>query len=128
MKLLATTGGIALLIAVGPDPISIHDMVLYSAVLSALGGLASGTRVTRDVYLLLQHVLNCCVLGLSLSLLSIWWFGDNPTARWASLGGVGLVSLGGMKSVDWLLSMARRKFEAQYVDDDSETDDEPSRP
>lgn len=127
MKILSTTFGIVLLLAVGPEPLSIHQMVGYAAILSALGGLASGTRVTRDVYLLIQHVLNCCVLGLSLSLLSIWVFKENPTARWATIGGVGLMSLGGMKSVDLLLSVAKQKFEARYVDDSHSSDESSSK-
>lgn len=110
------------LIASAQPVFPVRDLVVYAAVISVLGGVASGVRQTRDWYVLLQYGLNTAVLGVSLVLMSRYWIGDDESASYAALGGVGVLSLGGLATVDWATGTLKKWIAKRSKRDDPEKD------
>ena len=49
----------------------------------------------------------------------VWAQGD-PVKSWAVIGGCGILSLGGLGTIDWLTNLVKRKIEKQVEKDGDE--------
>lgn len=92
-------------------------LIVWAAIISGVGGVANGMRKTRDWFSLLQSALNTGILGASLMLFAQYYTEGKPTLNLAALGFCGLISLGGMESVDFIVGLIRRKAKNEIQGD-----------
>jgi hypothetical protein len=95
-------------IAVADQPIEAHWLVLWSALVSLLGGIAAAVRKSRDWFVLLQYGINTMAMGISLTLLSYFRLENTRINNLATIGACGVLALGGLAMVDYITSLARR--------------------
>lgn len=104
---------IASIAAGKPANMTPAEMVTWAAIVSALGGVAAAWRTSNHIPDLAKTGANTAVLGASLVLLSSYWTTQNTTLAWSAIGLSGIISLGGLATVDWLVATARRWLEAR---------------
>jgi len=95
-------------VAATAAPMPVRELITYATIISLLGGIASGIRHSKDWFVLLQYGLNTATLGVSVVLMSRYWIGDNDQATYAALGAAGILSLGGLATVDWASNILRK--------------------
>ena len=108
----------AILVAAGmPLPLTPLELCMWAACVSAIGGFAAGWRVSDQWSEILKTALHTMVLGVGLVLSAAYWtVGGDPAMQWMAIGLSGVLSLGGLASIDWAVDLARRKAEAQFRD------------
>ena len=121
MKLNVLGVTISLIVATTMAPLTVVEMVLWAAVLSLLGGVASSLRRADGNWrVMIQYGMNTAVLGASMTMVAHVWAQGDPVKSWAVIGGCGILSLGGLGTIDWLTNLVKRKIEKQVEKDGDE--------
>ena len=87
------------------------EMVLWASAISFIGGVSAAYRSSIKVNDLLRSGLNTAVMGSCLAFVSTFWTLDRPALAWLTIGLSGLLSLGGLATVDWVSRQLRKRFE-----------------
>ena len=105
----------AILVAAGmPLPLTPLELMGWAAFVSAIGGIAAGWRVSSHWPEIVKTGLHTMVLGVGLVLSTTYWTAGESVRQWTAIGLSGVLSLGGLATVDWAIDFARRKAEAQF--------------
>lgn len=123
MRTHGISAGVSLLAAVVATtrPLTIVEMVVWAAVLSFVGGCASSMRrtdVERPILTLIQYGLNTGVMGASLAMMAWYWVAESPTMAWVIVGATGILSLGGLATIDAVVSVVRQRLEKKVSEID----------
>ena len=107
----------AILAASGmPLPLTPLELMGWAAFVAGIGGLAAGWRVSSHWPEIFKTGLHTMVLGVGLVLSTTYWTAGESVRQWTAIGLSGVLSLGGLATVDWAIDFARRKAEAQFRD------------
>ena len=87
------------------------EMVLWASVISFIGGVSAAYRNSTLLNDLLRSGLNTAVLGACLAFVSTYWTLSRPALAWLTIGLSGLLSLGGLATVDWVSRQLKKRFE-----------------
>ena len=118
--LIATwnVGVISLLFASQHVDLSVRDTVIFAAVISVIGGIAAACReIQKDddkALHVLKYALNTGVMGAAVALICAE---QTLVPRVVVLGVIGVLSLGGLGTVDAVLRKVKRKAK---LDDEHE--------
>lgn len=96
-------------LAASSDVIELSPIAIFSAstTISIIAGTAALYRENRGKKIkaqdFIEHALNMGVCGASLSMLLYAWLEPKPLLEWSIIGIVGLISLGGMSSINFVI-------------------------
>jgi len=91
--------------------LTIRETVGWAIAISFIGGFCAAYRNTNNLNLMFKSALNTAVLGAVVGLCATYWTDDKPELSWIAIGLSGLLSLGGLASIDWVTKLAKRQAE-----------------
>lgn len=96
------------------------EMVMWASIISFVGGVSAAYRSSTIINDLLRSGLNTAVMGACLAFVSTYWTLDKPALAWLTIGLSGILSLGGLATVEWFSQTIRKRFgnEIEEVADD----------
>ena len=93
------------------------ELLLWSAVISFIGGAASALRSkTATVRSAFTVAINTMVLGMGIALMGNKISDGDPDSNWAIIGACAIISLGGLGSISWALEKVK-KVVGSRIDD-----------
>lgn len=120
----ATAVVVSLFPALVSAPITPVAMIGWCFFVSLLGGVAASLRKgTVDLFDVLKVGLNTGVMGGCLAMVATPWVRDNESFRWMIIGTCGILSLGGMATIDWVLDRFRQRIDRELKSDNSRSPD-----
>jgi hypothetical protein len=103
-------------------PMTLSETLILSVIISLLGGVAAAIRQTKDLFVLLQFSMNTAVLGVSGVMVSHMAIGESYSAQLAAIGIAGILSLGGLSTIDWVRSLLQRGIESRIKKQEEDSD------
>ena len=91
--------------------LTITETVAWAMLISFIGGASAAYRTTNDLNILAKSALNTTVLGAVIALGATYWTLDHPAYNWLAIALSGLLSLGGLASIDWVIKVFRKQAE-----------------
>ena len=85
-------------------------MVMWASVISFIGGVSAAYRSSTLLNDLLRSGLNTAVMGACLAFVSTYWTLSRPTLAWITVGLSGLLSLGGLASIDFINQQIKQRL------------------
>ena len=111
---------LAIAASAGPVKMSLGEMLIGAGALAAAGGIAASFRIideatsVRDfLKILMKTCINTTVFGLSFGLIAWYLTSESQVLAAVSIGLCGLLSLGGLLTVEWGHSLAKRWIQAR---------------
>lgn len=104
-------------------PMSPIQLFVCCAVVSTVAGMASLLRTREgdiNTTLVLSHALNMGTCGASLAMLLYALLHPRENLEWMIIGFAGLFSLGGMGSIDWVVSSTQKMIQKIFSGGKSE--------
>ena len=83
------------------------EMILWASVISFIGGIAAAYRSSNKANDIFKSGVNTAVMGGSLAAVSTWFTLDKPNLTWIFIGLSGILSLGGLATIDWVVSLSK---------------------
>lgn len=123
LKIIYLATCIVLVADTPPESILISplEMVVASTLLSMIGGLGWATRSQREEpitrVLIISTVLNMGTVGASGSMIVFAFFSKVAYVELMVIGGIGILSLGGMPIIEWVLKLAKKRVEKESGSD-----------
>ena len=84
------------------------EMILWASVISFIGGIAAAYRSTNAVNDIIKSGVNTGVMGGCLAAVATWFTLEKPALAWLFIGLSGILSLGGLATIDWVVSLSKR--------------------
>lgn len=109
---------VALVESMTDSVISPFELVVYSAGISLIGGVVAATRQKSDPWVPVNSGLNTMVMGASIAMIGYPLIHNYPEYLLAAVGVTGLLSLGGLKTVDWALGLLKQRIKKKAEEDD----------
>tara|TARA_R110000803_G_C11962283_1_gene318872 strand:+ start:739 stop:1131 length:393 start_codon:yes stop_codon:yes gene_type:complete len=109
----------------------VHELVLmtplemfgWAFAVSAFGGMASSMREKPTEPLAILRVgFNTAIMGCCLSMVGYKWTSEDPSAAWLVIGVCGILSMGGVASINWVLDRLKNKI-GKTLDNKQEDDE-----
>lgn len=100
-----------------------REMFLWAGFVSLFAGMASAIRTkkaSREALDILRIGLNTAVMGTCVSMLAYRWVMTDGPLMWSVIGGVGMLSMGGLASID----LVRDKFKQRINQKLNQLDDQ----
>ena len=114
MKKNPSVLAVALLLGASVAPLAPWQLAGFAAAVSVVGGIASAMRRAEgQMASLVMYGLNMGVLGGSTALMAYGWVENSATRCWTVIGAVGLLSLGGMQSIDFVLGLLKSRIKQE---------------
>ena len=86
------------------------EMILWASIISFIGGVSAAYRSSLKPNDLLRSGLNTAIMGGCLAAIATYVTLERPALAWLVIGLSGLLSLGGLATVDWVRQLAQKKF------------------
>jgi len=83
------------------------EMVMWASVVSFIGGIAAAYRTSNIVNDIFKSGVNTGVMGGCLAFVATWFTLEKPALAWLSIGLSGILSLGGLATIDWVVSLSK---------------------
>jgi len=83
------------------------EMILWASIISFIGGIAAAYRSSNSANDIFKSGVNTAVMGGSLAAVSTWFTLDKPNLTWVFIGLSGILSLGGLATIDWVVSLSK---------------------
>ena len=93
------------------------EQVAWAASISFIGGVSAAWRISDEWQVLLKSGLNTAILGISIVMVATHFTDDKPALQWGVIGVSGLLSLGGLATVDWAVKLTRKRVESRSSHD-----------
>ena len=83
------------------------EMILWASVISFIGGIAAAYRSSNKANDIFKSGVNTAVMGGSLAAIATWFTLEKPALTWLFIGLSGILSLGGLATIDWVVSLSK---------------------
>ncbi len=94
-----------------PRELTIYETVGWAMVISFIGGMSAAYRTTNSVNDIFKSAINTTVLGACIALFATFWTIDRPGYAWLAIATSGLLSLGGLATIDWVQKTFKKQAE-----------------
>ena len=83
------------------------EMVLWASIVSFIGGIAAAYRTSNILNDIFKSGVNTGVMGACLAFAATWFTLEKPALAWLFIGLSGILSLGGLATIDWVVSLSK---------------------
>lgn len=87
------------------------EMMMWASLISFIGGVSAAYRTSSFFSDLFRSGMNTMVMGACLAAISTYWTLDKPAFAWLVIGCSGILSLGGLATIDWLTKLIKQKIQ-----------------